>query len=163
MATLTSTSALAEERPERGLECFKRLSEEYSNISDHEHLPEPSVMEAITTRTIPLLTADVKMRKFIAANREMMEETLKALNIGAKVMGRRSNAMWKILLATKGNCKSIGQQDTERQVSQTANRIHGHGITMQGVAMYITEEHLGVFFSGYCPMILHQKQGRRGY
>lgn len=60
----------------------------------------PSVMEAVTARTISLLTADVNSRKIMAVRRETMKDALKALNIGAKMLARRSNAMWDILLAT---------------------------------------------------------------
>lgn len=57
-------------------------------------------MEAITSRTIALLTAYVKTRKFIAVKRKMTEEALEVLNIGANVLARSSNAMWDILLET---------------------------------------------------------------
>lgn len=90
------------ERPQKG------LREEYSAfISGHELLPVPHVMEAVTTSTISLLTADVKMQKFITVNREMMEEALNALNIGAKVLAHRPNAMWDILLATEEAAKAL--------------------------------------------------------
>lgn len=59
-----------------------------------------SVMEAATTRIISLLTTDVKAQKFIAINREMMEEALNVLNIAAKVLACRWNDMWDILLAS---------------------------------------------------------------
>lgn len=57
-------------------------------------------MEAITSRTIALLTVYVKTRKFIAVKRKMTEEALEVLNIGANVLVRSSNAMWDILLET---------------------------------------------------------------
>lgn len=88
LATQLSTSAWAAERLQKGLR-----SEYSSSISEHGHLPVPYVMEAIITRTISLLTADVKTLNCIAVNREMMEEALNSLNIGAKVLDRRSNAM----------------------------------------------------------------------
>lgn len=50
------------------------------------------VMETMAARTISLLTADVKSRKFIAVSREAMEESLKASNIETKVLARMSNA-----------------------------------------------------------------------
>lgn len=53
------------------------------------------------------MTADVNMRTFIVVNREMMEEKLEALNIGARVLARRSNAMWEILLATEKAAKAL--------------------------------------------------------
>lgn len=64
-----------------------------------------SVMEAIT---ISLLIGDVKTQYFGAVNREAMEDALKALNIGSKVLTGRSNAMWNILLASEdfGRCST---------------------------------------------------------
>lgn len=50
-------------------------------------------MEAITTRTISLLTPDAKTRKFIAVTRDMIEEALKALNIETKLLARKANAI----------------------------------------------------------------------
>lgn len=64
-------------------------------------------MKAIITRTISLLTADVKTLKCIAVNRGMMEEALNSLNNGAKVLDRLSNAMWDILLATEEAAKVL--------------------------------------------------------
>lgn len=58
------------------------------------------MLDGINTRTISLLAIDVKSRKLIAVSRETMEEALKNLNIGPKVLARRLNAMSDILLAT---------------------------------------------------------------
>lgn len=60
-----------------------------------------SVMKVITRMAISLLTTDRKTRKFIAATREIMEESLKALHIEASVLARMSNAMCDILLSTE--------------------------------------------------------------
>lgn len=46
----------------------------------------PCVMEAVTTRTISLLTTDVKFRKLMGVSKELMEEFLKSFNIGAKIL-----------------------------------------------------------------------------
>lgn len=67
----------------------------------------PSVLKTVETRTISLLTVDIKTRKFIPVNREPMEEALKALNISAKVLARRSNACWDILLAIEEAAKAL--------------------------------------------------------
>lgn len=105
-------------------------------------------MEAIT-RTISLLTADVKTRKVIAVNRMMMEE---ASNIRAKLIGSRSNAMWDIHLATKEAKKALAYSvlttttlrlQTEYMVSRKT------WITLHWVPMYITADHLVIFFSDY--------------
>lgn len=92
---------IGEKRAPKGPTYSKGLREEYSSfISGHELLTLPIAMEAMTMRTISLLTTDVKTWKLIAVSRETMKEALKALNTGAKVLARRSNAMWDNLLAT---------------------------------------------------------------
>lgn len=66
---------------------MKKRSDEYKEfISIFEHLPMPSVMETVAQRTISLLTVDIRTGKFMAVSRETVEESLKALNIGAKVL-----------------------------------------------------------------------------
>lgn len=62
---------------------------------------------SVATRTISLLTADVNLRKFIAANMEVMEDALMALNIAAQVLAGRFNAMWDILLVTEEAAKTL--------------------------------------------------------
>lgn len=64
-------------------------------------------MDTLNTRTIPLFTTDVKTRKLIGVNRLIMEEALKSLRIAAKILARRSNAMWHILLDTEDATKSL--------------------------------------------------------
>lgn len=77
-ATSTAPSVWVEERPPKRPNFYKDLREEYiSFISGHEFLPVPNVMEALTKGTISLWTADVEPHKFIALNRETMEEALK--------------------------------------------------------------------------------------
>lgn len=53
------------------------------------------------------MTTDIKSRKLTGVNREAMEEALESLNIRAKVLARRSNAMWDILLSTEDAEKSL--------------------------------------------------------
>lgn len=61
---------------------FKDLREEYSSfIYGPETFPVPSIMETVNTSTIPMLTAEVKTERFIAVNRELVENSLRALNI----------------------------------------------------------------------------------
>lgn len=94
------------EMPPKGPEYFKNLREECSPfISGHELLPLPSVIETMAAKTIYLLTDDVKSKTFMAVSREAMEEALKDLNIGVKLLVRRSNAMSDILLATEKAAK----------------------------------------------------------
>ncbi|CAE1178303.1 unnamed protein product [Acanthosepion pharaonis] len=84
-STSTAPSAWVPERPEKGPDYYRSRREELKEfIAKDELVPMPSVMETVATRTISLLTVDIKTRKFIPVNREPMEEALKALNIGAK-------------------------------------------------------------------------------
>lgn len=53
-----------------------------------------------------------------------MEEALKALNIGTKVLAHRSNVMWNILLATEETVKALSS--SVLTFIQTSTRIHGH-------------------------------------
>lgn len=93
MAKQPSTSAWIANRPKKGPDYYKGLRDEYKAfISGHKPLLMHSVMEEVAARTISLLTADVKLRKFMAVSREAIEEGLKPLNIGAKVLSRRSKA-----------------------------------------------------------------------
>lgn len=95
MPAQPSTSAWVADRPlKKGPENYMGLRDDYKDfILGNELLPLPSIMEAVAARTIFLLMADVKLRKFMAVSREVMEEDLKALNIEAKVLARKSNAM----------------------------------------------------------------------
>lgn len=54
---------------------------------ENEFLNIPEALDAVSTRTISLLTSDMKTRKLIGVSRESMEEALKALNISLKVLG----------------------------------------------------------------------------
>lgn len=57
-----------------------------------------SALEVVTTRTVFLLTTELKIRTLIEVSKETMKKALKSLNITVKVLAKRSNAMWDILL-----------------------------------------------------------------
>lgn len=76
---------------------------------ENELLPVPSLLDEVSTKPISLLTTDVKSRKFIGVNRESMEEALKSLNVGVKVLAWRSNAKWDILLQIEEAAKSLAE------------------------------------------------------
>lgn len=61
-------------------------------------LPIPEALNVIITRTISLLTMDVKLCKLIGISREMIEEALKSLKITPNILMKWSNAMWDVLL-----------------------------------------------------------------
>lgn len=76
---------------------YNSLKEQYKKIiSVTEFLPLPSLLA-----TMVLLTTDKKSRKLIGVDKEAMEEARKCLNIRAKVLDRRSNVMWYVMLATE--------------------------------------------------------------
>lgn len=101
-------------------------------------------MEVVTTRTIALLTTDVKTKIYCRQQRDE--------NITAKMLARRSNAMWDILLAAgeagkalAGNIlttKSIRLQTEYMDTRKTRIILHG-------LLTYITEDHMGVYFLLY--------------
>lgn len=103
-----------------------------------------SPLEAINIRTIFLLTTDIKSKKLIGVNMEATVEALKSLNIGAKALAHRCNAMWDILLATEYASNSLtGNILTYLQTESVSTRKAK--VTLHGVPLYITEDHLGFF------------------
>lgn len=95
--------------------------------------------------------ADVKTRKFIAVTRGTTEESLKALNIAAKVLARRSNAIWDVLLATEESAMALASNILTIKSLHLQIEYMGTWktqITLHGVPMYIT----GDFFSDYRPV-----------
>lgn len=63
LSTQTSTSVWTTKRPQKGPEYYKGMGD--SLVPCHELLPVPPVMEAVASRSISLLSADVKTRRFI--------------------------------------------------------------------------------------------------
>lgn len=86
--TSTSLLAWAGNRPaKKEPEYYSGLKEQYEKfVFGNELLPMTLLLNVVSTKTISLLTTDVKSHKFIGVNRENMEETLKSLNIRAKVL-----------------------------------------------------------------------------
>lgn len=99
---------MGSEQTKKGPDYYESLKEKYEEfIAGNELLAVPSVMEAVNTKRISLLMTDVELRKFIGVSREGMEETLKNLNIRVKVLARRSNTMWDVLLVSEEEAKSL--------------------------------------------------------
>lgn len=84
----------------------------------------PEAPEAVTTRTISLLTTDVNTRQLIPVSRNTIEEALKNLQIPPKVLAKRYNVMWDLLLACEEEAKKL--VSIENQLSTALNEIHGH-------------------------------------
>lgn len=95
-----------------------------------------------------LLTSDVKTRKLIDANREIMEKALNNLNVAAEVVARRSNAMWDIFLQTQEAAKSLtGNIIITKSVRlQTKSmRRRKTRATRHGIPLFIGDDHLDFF------------------
>lgn len=76
----------------------------------------PVTLDVVYTNIIPLLSTEVKTRKFIAISSDTKEEELQNLKIWPKILPRRSKAMWDVLPATEqeakcNNGKNISFQD----------------------------------------------------
>lgn len=110
--------------------------------------PMSSIMEAITSRTIYLLTENFKTRNFVAINREAMEVTLKSFQVQS--VGPTIKCHVGHLAGNKRVCKSIKRQHTRQTGDDMGTRKLQ--IMLHGVPLYITEDHLGAFFSDYGPV-----------
>lgn len=80
-----------------------------------------------------------------------MEEALKSLKVGPKILARRSNALWDILLNTEEEAKQLtGNLFTTKSVClQTENmRTRKTKLTVHGVFLDISEERSGSFLTG---------------
>lgn len=115
-------------------------------ISGNELLTIPSVLEAVLTRTISLLTMDVKTRKLTGVSREIMEEALKNLNIASKVLTRKINTMLDILLTTVKETKTLaGSILTTKSVRLQTEYLDAWKmkITLHGMPLDISENYWG--------------------
>lgn len=81
-----------------------------------------------------------------------MKEGHKGLKIGAKVLARRSNTMWDILLATGEAAKALASSVLITKTLRVQTEYMGTQktrITLHRVPMYIAEDNLGAFFFDY--------------
>lgn len=102
---------------------------------------------AVTTTTISLLSMDVKTLKLISISREILEEALKILNVGAKILAKKVDCFVEHPAGIERGSKAVGGEYPHHQIGEagvTVNRIH-----LQWAPMDITEDHLGVFFTKY--------------
>lgn len=152
--------------PPKGQEYYKILKEKYEHFIDgKELLPVPARMGTGNRRTISLLTTHIKTHKFIGINRKILEEALKSLKIGSKILARRSNATWDILLATENAAKDLAGSILIIKAVRLQTEYLGTRkpkVTLYSVTLYISVDHLGLF----CPVwrgigcLIHQKQNR---
>lgn len=123
------------------------MKDEYRDyIKGNELLTIVEVLNAVTTRTISLLTSDVKTRKLIGVSREAVEEALKYLQIVPKILAKRSNVMWdleaKKLAGSFLMTKSLWLQTEYVGTRQTR-------VTLHGEPMDINVDYVGAFFAMY--------------
>lgn len=76
------------------------------SFKGNEFLTIPESLKAVNSCIVSMVTTDVKGSKLIGVSRQTKEEALKILNINIlnispKVIARRSDDMWNILLATE--------------------------------------------------------------
>lgn len=94
----------------------------------------------------------MKFRKFFGVSRVRIEDTLKSLNIGVKVLARISNAMWGSVLANEDQTSSLAGSILSTKSVKMQTEYFGTRrarITLHGVSMDITEFHLAAFFARY--------------
>lgn len=108
------------------------------------------VSKVVSYRTIPLLTTNLKTRKLAGVNRKIMEEALMSLSIAPKILARRSNATWDILLATITETKVLAEgilttKPLRLQIEYLDTQKTK--ITLHGVPLDI--EHWGALFAHY--------------
>lgn len=106
-------------------------------------------MEVVTTKTISLLTLDVKSRKLTGISSDVMEEALKSLNIGSKILACQTNTTWDNLLVTEEAVKSLTRSILTIKSVRLQTKYTDTWITLQRVPMYAIKHHLEVFFTNY--------------
>lgn len=81
-----------------------------------------------------------------------MEEALKCLKIVPKILCKRSNAMWDILLASEEETKQLSGSILRTKTLRLQTEYMGTRrtrVTLHGVSMDIKEDHVGDFFALY--------------
>lgn len=151
-----STLTWVVNRPKKGLNYYEVLKKKFQPfqpfIVENELLAVPSVMETVNTRAISLLMTDMMSWRFIIISRDGMEEALKSLNIGVKVLARRSNVMWDILLVSKEEVKSLARIVLTMKAVRLQTKFMGTRKTqviLHAMLMYISEDHLEAFMVKY--------------
>lgn len=93
--TAASPSVWAGDRlSQKGPEYYKGLTEQFDKfVTEHKLFLVLSLLGMEKTRTISLLTTGIKTHNLINVSRDIIYEALKSLNIGVKILVRRSRAM----------------------------------------------------------------------
>lgn len=135
------------------LEVYATLQEKYAQFTKvNEFLNIPDALEAVITRTIPLLTNVVTTRCLKGVSGETMEEAVKSIQIKPKFHAKRSNTMWVITLPNEKEAEMLAGSVLMSKLVRLQSEYMGTWrtrITLHGVPMDFTEEQLGVFFFRY--------------
>lgn len=128
-----------ENRPEKKDAAYystqRTKSEKYIKGNEFHTILEG--LDTVNTRTICLLTIDMMSCKFIGVSRETREEAIKSLNIGPKVLARRSNTMWEILLANKQEANQLAGSILMSKVVWLQTESMGTGRTKITIQVYL--------------------------
>lgn len=123
------------------------MQEKYAEYTrGNEFITIPEALNAVHTRTISLLTTNVKSRKLIGVIRESIEKALKS----HKILARGSNALWDILLATEQEAKQVAGYILETKSVPLQTEYMGARktkVTVHRVPVDISEDRMGAFFA----------------
>lgn len=94
----------------------------------------------------------VKTWKLIGVSSESMEIALKSLQITSKVLTRRTNALWDLLLSTEQQAKELAGSILNTKHFRLQTEYMGSRrtkVTIHGVPVDIPEDRMGTFFAKY--------------
>lgn len=90
------------------IEDYVALQEMYAPYSKgNEFLTIPETLDTVTTWIISPLTTNAAIRRLIAVVSDTIGEALKSQQIQPKVLARRFNALWDILVANEKETKKL--------------------------------------------------------
>lgn len=115
-------------------------------VNGNELLTIKEAIDAVKTITISLGTTDVGTQKLIGVSRETMQESLKSLQIGPKILARRFNALWVILQATEEYARRLAGSTLTKSESVCKVSVWAlDELTVHGVPVDISEDMSGAF------------------
>lgn len=101
-------TAWAENRTKKDVSYYAQLEAKYKHFTKgNKFVTISEALDIVATKTISLLTTDVKTLKLIGITRERMEAGLKNMNIKPKMLAKRSYAIKDILLATEEEARQL--------------------------------------------------------
>lgn len=149
----TKKSAWTESRPKKDSIYYEELRKKYEQFTNGtDLLTIQEAFDSVNVRIISLLTADIKSRSLTGVSRETMEEALKSLNITAKILARRTRALWDLLMASEEEARKLAGTVLTSKILWLQTEYMGTrrtNVTVHGVPIDISEDHLGAFFAQY--------------